>query len=74
MPAVRTAMQALKATLAKHPISKAEVNSAVEGVHRVGDPLKQAVQDAKIDVINLLSADQRKTFDNVMTRCMKGRR
>lgn len=74
MPAVKAAFAQVKTALEKHPISKAEVNTAVEGVKTVGEPLRQTVQDASIDVINLLSAEQRATFNQVMARCLKGHR
>ena len=71
MPAVKAAFGELKKATEKHPISKAEVNSAVEGIKRVGEPLRQGVQDAFIDVINLLSPSQRVTFNEVKAACMK---
>ena len=73
-PALKAAFEQLKTALAKHPISKAEVNTAVEGIKTVGEPVRLTVQDAKIDVVNLLSAAQRDVFNQVMARCMKPRR
>jgi hypothetical protein len=74
MPAVRAAFGEVHKALAKHPISKTELHTAVDGVKKVGDPLRSLVQDAHVDVVNLLNSNQRNVFNQVLHRCMKAPR
>ncbi len=74
MPAVRAAFGEVHKALAKHPISKTELHTAVDGVKKVGEPLRSLVQDAHVDVINLLNSNQRNVFNQVLHRCMKAPR
>lgn len=66
------ARRALAAALAKHPISHAEANAAYAGIHQHLTPITVTSRDAGIDMINLLSADQRINFNKGYSDCIKG--
>ena len=65
-------MTALKAAWKKYPIAKDEVVAAEASFHEHMMPVKEAVRDAHIGILNLLTAEQRGTFDAAFTSCMHG--
>lgn len=66
---IHAAMHGLHTAMKAHPISKADVKAAKANLKNTLDPLTDAAEDAAIDTINLLSAEQRSVFDRVLMRC-----
>lgn len=55
----------------KHPISKEEVKAALHALHEAKKPVKEAILDARISILNLLSDQQRTAFDHAFIECVK---
>jgi Spy/CpxP family protein refolding chaperone len=64
--------QALKTAWAAYPIVKADVVTAETALQNDLPAVKEAMEDATINTLNLLSADQRKTFDAAAKDCFHG--
>lgn len=69
--AIHSGIQNIFAAWSKYPISKEEVVAAEAAVQPEFAAVKDAVQDARIGVLNLLTQDQRTTFDQTFTACIK---
>lgn len=74
MPAVRDALAALAAAWHEHPITQAKVVAAEGSLTTAAGPIKSALRDGVIEVINLLSDEQRAEFDDSFEYCMSDRR
>lgn len=71
VPALHDAMEVISQTTAKHPMSKVDLYYAVEGFNFIAGWMQAVGRDAQVDVINLLSMEQRKTFDRVLIHCLQ---
>lgn len=71
VPALREAMRGIHSAYAKHPIVKVEVVAAETQLKTIGEPVHAVVRDARIDVINLLSNEQRNSFNQSLKNCLK---
>lgn len=67
---IKAGMESMKAAWRKHPISKDEVAKAGAGLHEHVAPVMTAGREAHIDIIDLLSPEQRKAFDHGFMHCM----
>ncbi len=63
--------EALKSAWKKYPISKDEVTTAEMTLSTEMKPVKDAFRNAGIDALNLLSSEQRKSFDTAFEACIK---
>jgi hypothetical protein len=68
--AIHSAMEAMKTAWSKHPIVQAEVVAAEDSLREHGMPVRAAFRDAGINTLNLLSAEQRTTFDHTFKDCI----
>ena len=64
-------MHSMMAAWKKHPVSKDEVVAAEGGLKEHLTPVTEALRDGHINVINLLSIDQRAAFDEAFKACME---
>jgi hypothetical protein len=68
--AIEAAMEAMKTAWGKYPIVQAEVVAAEDALREQATPVKAAFRDAGINTLNLLSAEQRETFDSTFKSCI----
>ena len=68
--AIHDGMHNLFAAWSQHPISKDAVKSAEMALHDHIVPVKEAIEDAQINTLNLLSNEQRSTFDHTFFECL----
>jgi hypothetical protein len=69
---IHQGMHDLMAAWKQHPVSRDSVIAAETELHGHFVPVQEAVRDAQIDILNLLSDDQRTEFDSAFMDCMKG--
>lgn len=69
--AIVMGVQAMKDAWKKHPVSKDEVVAAENTLKEHIMPVKEAFRDAGIEVLNLLSAEQRTNFDTAFESCLE---
>jgi hypothetical protein len=68
--AAKSAMQGLMTEWMKQPVSRDGVIAAEGTAETAFAPIKGAVRDTKISILNLLTADQRKAFDQEFIECL----
>lgn len=69
--AIEAAATALKASWMAHPIVAADVDTNHMALHDAAVPVVKAFRGAAINIINLLSADQRKAYDGRFVKCIE---
>ena len=69
-PAMHEAHHALMGAWKKHPVMKDEVVAAEAQMSAAMAPVKAAMRDAGIGMLNLLDADQRALYDSAFMECM----
>ena len=69
--AIVSGVQAMKDAWKKHPVSRDEVVAAENALKEQIMPVKEAFRDAGIEVLNLLSGEQRTSFDAAYTGCIE---
>ena len=67
---IKQAMHGVMTAWKQYPISKDDVVAAEGVMHDQFSPVGEAMQDAKINTLNVLSADQRAAFDTSFAQCM----
>src|SRR5437773_11851900 len=70
--AIKTDAQALMVAWSHHPVSRDEVVAAEKALHDEIVPVKEAIRDAGINILNLLSQEQRDEFNQTFIGCMQG--
>ncbi len=63
-------MHAMKLAWSKHPVSTEEIMAAEALMNSHTSPIKAAVRDALIGVVNVLTVEQRPLFDHAFMTCM----
>jgi len=68
--AIRQGKQDLVRTWSAYPISVTDVEASEMALHDHIVPVHVAMRDSTVSILNLLTADQRKTFDDTFYDCI----